>query len=213
MARRRSRCPWGEAHPLYVEYHDEEWGVPLHDDTRLFEMLVLEGAQAGLSWLTVLKKREHYRRAFSDFDPRRIARYDARKVVRLLANEKIIRNRLKIEGAVRNARVFLATQDECGTFDHYLWDFVGGKPKQNAWTDLGQIPARTAESDALSNDLKRRGFLVRRFDNLLRLHAGDGNGERPPRRLLPLPGRAQATVTARSECRAREGRWPRPWRR
>ena len=141
-----------------MAYHDEEWGVPLHDDTRLFEMLVLEGAQAGLSWLTVLKKREHYRRAFSNFAPHTIARYDARKVERLLANDKIIRNRLKIEGAVRNARAFLATQNEYGTFDRYIWTFVGGRPKQNAWMHLGEIPARTVASEAMSKDLKRRGF-------------------------------------------------------
>ena len=156
--RPRVRCPWGDSHPLYVIYHDEEWGVPLHDDRRLFEMLTLEGVQAGLNWLTVLKKREYYRRAFSDFDPHKIARYDSRRVQRLLANEKIIRNRLKIEGAVTNARAFLATQHEFDTFDQYIWEFVGGKPRQNAWSTLGEVPARTPESHAMSKDLKRRGF-------------------------------------------------------
>ena len=154
----RVRCPWGDSHPLYVTYHDEEWGVPLHDDRRLFEMLILEGAQAGLSWLTVLKKRPAYRRAFSGFDAARIARYDARRITRLLANDGIIRNRLKIEAAVRNARAFLAVQDEHGTFDGYIWAFVGGSPRQNRWTSLAQVPARTTESDAMSRDLKRRGF-------------------------------------------------------
>ena len=152
------RCPWGTSHPLYLTYHDDEWGVPLHDDQRLFEMLVLEGAQAGLSWLTVLKKREHYRRAFSNFDPRKVARYDSAKIKRLLANDKIIRNRLKIRSAVQNARAFLATQDEWATFDRYIWGFVDGTPKQNSWRHLGDVPAHTPESDAMSKDLKRRGF-------------------------------------------------------
>ena len=152
------RCPWGTSHPLCLTYHDDEWGVPLHDDRRLFEMLVLEGAQAGLSWLTVLKKREHYRRAFSNFDPRKVARYDSAKIERLLANDKIIRNRLKIRSAVQNARAFLATQDEWATFDRYIWGFVDGTPKQNAWRDLRDVPAHTPESDAMSKDLKRRGF-------------------------------------------------------
>ena len=152
------RCPWGKSHPLYLSYHDEEWGVPLHDDRRLFEMLVLEGTQAGLSWLTVLKKREHYRRAFSNFDPRKVAQYNSAKIERLLVNDKIIRNRLKIRAAVQNARAFLSTQDEWGTFDRYIWSFVDGTPKQNAWRHLEEVPAHTPESDAMSKDLKRRGF-------------------------------------------------------
>ena len=154
----RTRCPWGDTHPLYIAYHDTEWGVPQHDDTRLFEMLLLEGAQAGLSWLTILKKREGYRRAFSQFDPRKIARYDARKIARLLANDQIIRNRLKVNAAVTNARAFLAVQEAFGSFDRYIWQFVDGRPLRNAWTTLSHVPARTKESDALSADLKRRGF-------------------------------------------------------
>ena len=154
----KSRCPWGTSDPLYVSYHDDEWGVPLHDDRRLFEMLVLEGAQAGLSWLTVLKKRAGYRRAFSRFDPKRVARFDAAKVGQLLGNPAIIRNRLKIESAVRNASAVLTTQDEFGTFDAYIWQFVHGTPRQNRWTRMAQVPARTAGSDAMSKDLKRRGF-------------------------------------------------------
>ena len=158
MRRTVVRCPWGESHPLYVVYHDKEWGVPLHDDRTLFEMLILEGAQAGLSWITILKKRDAYRRAFSRFDPRKVARYDTRKVERLLTNDGIIRNRLKIGAAITNARAFLAVQDEFGSFDRYIWRFVDGRPKQNAWKTLKQIPARTKESDAVSQDLKRRGF-------------------------------------------------------
>ncbi len=154
----RTRCPWGDTHPLYIAYHDTEWGVPLHDDARLFEMLLLEGAQAGLSWLTILKKREGYRRAFSRFDPRKIARYDARKIERLLANDQIIRNKLKINAAVTNARAFLDVQEAFGSFDRYIWQFVDGQPLRNAWTTLSQVPARTKESDALSADLRRRGF-------------------------------------------------------
>jgi len=153
-----SRCPWGTSHPLYVSYHDTEWGVPQHDDTRLFEMLMLEGAQAGLSWLTVLKKREAYRRAFSQFDPQKVARYDARKIERLLADAAIIRNRLKIRSAVTNARAFLEVQAAFGSFDAYVWRFVDGRSKQNAWTSLEQVPTRTAVSDSLSKDLKARGF-------------------------------------------------------
>ncbi len=152
------RCPWGTSDPLYLAYHDEEWGVPAHDDRRLFEMLLLEGAQAGLSWLTILRKRDAYRRAFDQFYPQHVARYDARKITTLMGNPGIVRNRLKIEAAVRNARAFLAVQQEAGSFDAYLWTFVGGRPKQNAWRRTDQIPARTVESDAMSRDLKKRGF-------------------------------------------------------
>jgi len=154
----KERCSWGESHPLYVPYHDREWGAPLHDDRRFFELLVLEAAQAGLSWLTVLKKREAYGRAFDDFDPEKVARYDRRKVARLLGDEGIIRNRLKIEAAIANAKAFLAVQKEFGSFDAYVWRFVGGKPIQNRRKAIKQVPARTAESDALSKDLKSRGF-------------------------------------------------------
>jgi DNA-3-methyladenine glycosylase I len=152
------RCDWAGSDPLYVEYHDTEWGIPLHDDRRLFEMLVLEGAQAGLSWLTILRKREAYRRAFDRFDPRKVARYDARKVRALLADAGIVRNQLKIESAVKNARAFLEVRDEFGSFDAYIWRFVGGQPIRNAWRAMKDIPARTLESDAMSKDLRKRGF-------------------------------------------------------
>jgi DNA-3-methyladenine glycosylase I len=152
------RCMWAGSDPLYLAYHDTEWGVPLHDDRRLFEMLVLEGAQAGLSWITILRKREAYRRAFDAFDPRTIARYDARKIRSLLADPGIVRNRMKIESAIKNARAFLQVVDEAGSFDAYIWQFVDGRPKRNAWKAHKDIPARTDESDAMSRDLKKRGF-------------------------------------------------------
>jgi DNA-3-methyladenine glycosylase I len=158
-ARARIRCAWARPqNPLYVAYHDEEWGVPVHDDRHLFEMLILEGAQAGLSWETILNKREAYRRAFDDFDARRVARYDARKTTALLQDTGIVRNRLKIASAIGNARAFLAVQAEHGSFDAYVWSFVGGVPRQNTWAALKSIPPRTPESDALSKDLLRRGF-------------------------------------------------------
>ncbi|MGH7898843.1 MAG: DNA-3-methyladenine glycosylase I [Candidatus Binatia bacterium] len=158
-AKSRARCSWpGDSYPPYVTYHDREWGTPLHDDRKFFELLVLEAAQAGLSWLTVLKKRENYRKAFDGFDPRKVARYDAKKVRRLLANPGIIRNRLKIESAITNARAFLEVQREFGSFDAYVWRFVGGRPIQNRRKTLKELPARTAESDALSKDMKSRGF-------------------------------------------------------
>ncbi len=154
----KRRCEWGSGDPRYVEYHDCEWGVPLHDDRKLFELLCLEGAQAGLSWSTILYKRENYRRAFDRFDPRKIARYDARKVKKLLADAGIVRNRLKVNAFIENARAFLAVQKEFGTFDAYIWQFVGGRPKQNAWKTLKEIPAKTPEAEAMSKDLKKRGF-------------------------------------------------------
>jgi DNA-3-methyladenine glycosylase I len=153
------RCGWaGSSNPLMIEYHDREWGVPVHDDRKHFEFLVLEGAQAGLSWSTVLNKREAYRRAFSRFDPARVARYDAKRIRKLLADPAIIRNRLKIESAVRNAGAFLAIQKEFGSFNAYCWRFVGGRPKLNRWVSMGKIPATSPESDAFSKDLKQRGF-------------------------------------------------------
>ena len=152
------RCGWCSLDPDYIRYHDEEWGVPVHDDTRLFEMLILEGAQAGLSWLTILKRRASYRAAFNDFDPEKIARYDARKIARLLADPGIIRNRLKVAAAIRNARGFLAIRKEFGSFDRFIWQFVGGKPQVNRHASLRGIPARTAASDAMSRELKKRGF-------------------------------------------------------
>jgi DNA-3-methyladenine glycosylase I len=154
----RTRCRWATGDALLTRYHDKEWGVPEHGDRRLFEFLILEGAQAGLSWLTILKKRENYRRAFDRFDPRKIARYDARKVRALLANDCIVRNRLKIAATIQNAGSFLRLRDEFGSFDAYVWQFVGGRPRSNHWTNLKQLPARTEASDALSKDLRRRGF-------------------------------------------------------
>jgi DNA-3-methyladenine glycosylase I len=154
-----SRCGWVDlSKPDYVAYHDEEWGVPTYDDRRLFEFMVLESAQAGLSWYTILRKREGYRRAFDGFDPAKIAQYDAVKVEELLANPEIVRNRLKVLATITNAQHFLAVQAEFGAFNAYVWGFVGGKPKVNAWRTLAECPASTAESDALSRDLKRRGF-------------------------------------------------------
>src|SRR5262245_50310836 len=154
---RRSRCAWARD-PLDIVYHDEEWGVPVHDDRTLFEFLILEGAQAGLSWATILRKRDGYRRAFAGFDPVRVARFTAARVARLLANPAIVRNRAKIEATVGNARALLAVQREHGSFDAYLWDFVGGRPRQNAWRVVKHVPAETDESRALSRDLVRRGF-------------------------------------------------------
>lgn len=151
------RCPWAKGDE-YIDYHDKEWGVPVHDDRLLFKFLILEGAQAGLSWITILKKRETYRKAFDEFDPELVAKYGKRKQQALLANPGIVRNRLKIAAAVQNAQAFLAVQEECGSFDEYAWEFVGGKPKQNAWKTMKTVPARTSESDAMSKDLKRRGF-------------------------------------------------------
>jgi DNA-3-methyladenine glycosylase I len=153
------RCDWvPKQDPLYVAYHDEEWGVPVHDDRRLFELLTLEGAQAGLSWSTILKKRAGYRKAFADFDPASVARFDAVTVERLLQDPGIVRNRLKVESAVANARAVLSVQEELGSLDAYLWGFVGGSPTQNRWRTIAEIPAETPESRALSKDLKRRGF-------------------------------------------------------
>ncbi len=152
-----TRCPWAQTEAM-IAYHDAEWGVPLHDDRALFEFLILEGAQAGLSWSTILNKRENYRAAFDRFDARKIARYDARRVAVLLRNAGIVRNRLKVAAAVTNAKAFLAVQKEFGSFDAYLWRFVDGKPVRNAWRSAGDLPARTAVSDAMSKDLLRRGF-------------------------------------------------------
>jgi DNA-3-methyladenine glycosylase I len=155
----KQRCAWAYgASSLYVPYHDEEWGVPVWDDRRQFEFLTLENAQAGLSWSTILNKREGYRRAFAGFDPEKVARFGAKKIAALLKDPGIVRNRLKVNAAVNNARLFLAVQKEFGSFSKYIWGFVGGRPKVNRWTSLGQLPAVSKESDALSADLKRRGF-------------------------------------------------------
>jgi DNA-3-methyladenine glycosylase I len=153
-----ARCEWCLGHPLYVDYHDQEWGVPEHDDQKLFEKLILDGAQAGLSWLTILKKREGYRRAFDGFDAEKMAAYDASRLGRLLADPGIVRNRLKVEAAITNARAYLRLREHEGSFNLFLWQFVGGKPRRNRWRVLAELPARTAESDALSEALRSRGF-------------------------------------------------------
>ncbi len=153
-----ARCIWAGDDVLYRRYHDAEWGVPLHDDRQLFEFLILEGAQAGLSWITILRKREHYRVAFDDFDATRIARYDANKIESLLQNPGIVRNRLKIAAAINNAQKFLEVQNEFGSFARFIWQFVGGQPRQHAWRGIADVPTRSAESDAMSKELKRRGF-------------------------------------------------------
>jgi DNA-3-methyladenine glycosylase I len=151
------RCEWARS-DLSLQYHDLEWAVPVHDDRRFFEFLILEGAQAGLSWETILKKREAYRSAFDGFDPATVARYGPRKISQLLANAQIVRNRLKIASAIQNAKAFLAVQEEFGSFDAYVWRFVNGQPRVNAWRTLKQLPARTVQSDAMSKDLRQRGF-------------------------------------------------------
>jgi DNA-3-methyladenine glycosylase I len=152
------RCRWAGDDPLYIAYHDREWGVPLHDDRKLFEFLVLEGAQAGLSWLTILRKRENYRHAFCNFDPVKVARFNRRQIRALLADPGIVRNRRKVAAAVENAKVFLQVSEEFGTFDRYLWRFVDGRPIVNHWKTEGEVPASTAASTAMSRDLKQRGF-------------------------------------------------------
>lgn len=158
MTSERTRCSWAGNDALYQHYHDTEWGVPLHDDQRLFEFLILEGAQAGLSWITILRKRENYRAAFDNFDAVRIAAYDTDKIASLLQNPGIVRNRLKVQSTVLNAQQFLRIRDEFGSFDRFLWQFVGGKPVQNAWRSLSEVPASTEVSDVMSRELKRRGF-------------------------------------------------------
>lgn len=153
-----NRCKWAGKDPIYIAYHDTEWGVPLHEDRKLFEFLALDGAQAGLSWITILKKRQNYRQAFDHFDPQKIARYDSHKIDQLLSNPGIIRNKLKIEATVLNARAFLSIQNESGSFDAYIWQFVGGRTLKNRWKTLSEVPAYSDESKAMSNDLKKRGF-------------------------------------------------------
>ncbi|MEZ6098365.1 MAG: DNA-3-methyladenine glycosylase I [Pirellulaceae bacterium] len=158
-ASNNNRCPWAcNVHADYTAYHDQEWGVPVHDDQKQFEFLILEGAQAGLSWWTILSRREHYRRAFAEFNPEKVARFSPARIEKLLGNSGLIRNRLKIESSITNARAFLRVAEECGSFDHYLWQFVDGRPIQNQWADIRDVPATSQESDALSKDLKRRGF-------------------------------------------------------
>ena len=155
---KKRRCDWAGTDPIYVDYHDKEWAVPVHDDRLLFEFLVLEGAQAGLNWLTILRKRPAYRKVFAGFEPARVARFDKRKIERLLQDTSIVRNRLKIESAVRNARAFLKVQEQFGSFDDYQWRFVDGRPRLNRFMTMAEVPARTAESNAFSRDLKQRGF-------------------------------------------------------
>ena len=152
------RCPWAESDPFSCAYHDQEWGIPIHDDKKLFEFLLLEGAQAGLSWSTVLKKRAHYEKVFDGFDPCKVSLYDYRKIEKLLSDPGIIRNRLKIEAAISNAKCFLAIQKEFGTFDTYIYQFTSYKTKKNTWKTISEVPASTTESDAMSKELKRRGF-------------------------------------------------------
>ena len=158
MKNAKETCGWAGADQLYIAYHDKEWGVPVHDDRKIFEFLVLESAQAGLSWITILRKRENYRQAFAGFDPVKVARFDSTKVEELLQNPGIIRNRKKIESAINNAQRFLEVQKEFGSFDKYIWSFTGGCQLVNAWKDLSQLPATSPESDKLSKDLKKRGF-------------------------------------------------------
>jgi DNA-3-methyladenine glycosylase I len=152
------RCNWADNDPLYQKYHDEEWGVPVHDDKKLFEMLILEGAQAGLSWITILRKRENFRKAFSNFDAKKIARYNQAKIDELLQDPGIIRNKLKINAAIINAKLFLEIQKEFGSFDKYIWQFINYEPIVNKWKSIKENPAQTKESDAMSKDLKKRGF-------------------------------------------------------
>lgn len=158
MDKIKVRCAWAGNDPLYQKYHDEEWGVPVHDDNKLFEMLILEGVQAGLSWITILRKRENYRKAFNNFDAKKISKYDSEKVERLLRNEGIVRNKLKIAAAIQNAKCFLEVQKEFGSFDKYIWQFVGGKTIYNRLRTISEVPTVTSESDAMSKDLKKRGF-------------------------------------------------------
>jgi len=153
-----TRCTWANKNPLYLKYHDREWGVPVHRDRGLFELLILEGAQAGLSWLTILKKREAFRRAFDNFDPEKMARYGADKIAALLADPSIVRNRAKIDAAIINAKTFLEISEQYGSFDEYIWQFTGGKPIVNHWRSAGQVPASTVHSDAMSKALRKRGF-------------------------------------------------------
>ena len=158
MKNEKATCGWAGTDQLYIAYHDKEWGVPVHDDRKIFEFLVLESAQAGLSWITILRKRENYRQAFAGFDPVKVAQFDSKKVEELLQNPGIIRNRKKIESAINNAQRFLEVQKEFGSFDKYIWSFTGGRQLVNAWKDLSQLPATSPESDKLSKDLKQRGF-------------------------------------------------------
>jgi DNA-3-methyladenine glycosylase I len=203
----RPRCAWAGGDALNRAYHDREWGVPVHDDRRLFEFLLLEGAQAGLSWLVVLRKREGYRRAFAGFDPRRVARFDRARIARLMADPGIVRNRLKIESAVTNARAFLAVQREFGSFDRFIWGLAGGRPRRNEWRAPRQVPARTPEADAMSRELARRGFrfvgsticyAFMQAVGMVNDHTVDCYRHRPPRQ-APR-GRSRRPATRRSSA-------------
>jgi DNA-3-methyladenine glycosylase I len=154
----KNRCGWSISDPIYIDYHDKEWGVPIHDDRLLFEFLVLEGAQAGLSWITILRRRDNYRKAYEGFDPATVAAFGKKKIRELLADSGIIRNRMKVESSIQNAKAYLQVQKEFGSFDQYVWQFVKGKPIVNRWKKLSEIPAKTAESEAMSKDLIKRGF-------------------------------------------------------
>ena len=184
----KTRCAWCLSDPLYIRYHDEEWGTPLHDDRALFELLILEGAQAGLSWFTILKRRETYRKAFDEFDAKKIARYDKKKAEALMKDTGIIRNRLKIAAAIDNARAFLAVQKEFGSFDRYIWSFIGGKPRHSHLQAMREIPVISPEAEAMSKDLKKAGLSLRQPDHLLCLHAGQRHDQRPCRGLLSRLG-------------------------
>jgi len=208
------RCFGGDS-TLYQRYHDEEWGVPVHDDRTLFEFLILEGAQAGLSWSTILNKRENYRRAFEDFDPERVARITPKRVEKLLLDPGIVRNRLKVAGAVKNARAFLGVQEERGSFDAYVWDFVNGEPIQGRWETLRDVPATTPESDALSQDLRRRGFTFvgstimyafMQATGMVNDHARDCFRRTEVARLAGATGRTGRAAHAPRTARATRGR-------
>ena len=211
------RCSWVSVDQVLMrEYHDREWGVPTHDDRRHFEFLILEGAQAGLSWSTVLNKRDGYRRAFSQFDPEKVARYSAARIDRLMTDPGIIRNRMKIAAAVKNARAFLAVQDEYGSFDAYCWQFVGGRPRQNRWKTPRQVPATTPQSDAFSKDLKRRGFsfvgstviyAYMQAIGMVNDHLVDCFRYRAAAR--PRPGSTPSRTRSRAAVSANQGREPR----
>jgi len=205
----RARCHWVGADPLYVEYHDSEWGVPLHDDRKLFEFLVLEGAQAGLSWLTILRKRDNYRKAFADFDAEAVARFNRRSIERLLRDPGIVRNRQKVEATVGNARAFLAVQEEFGSFDRYVWRFVEGRPIQGRWKTTRDVPAKTPESEAMSKDLIQRGFRFvgpticyahMQATGMVNDHQLDCFRCSPVRKMAPKRGRAPAPSSTTSRA-------------
>ncbi len=200
MPKLPARCPWAEGSAKYAAYHDHEWGVPVHDDRVFFEFLLLEGAQAGLSWSTILNKRDGYRGAFAGFEPEKVARFDARRVARLLGNEGIVRNRLKVASAVGNARAFLATQEEFGSFDAYVWAFVDGRARQNRWRTLGAGPRENGAIGRAVEGPRASRLSLRRLDDRLCVHAGDGPRQRPLGE-LPALARSAAAVSRESLLR------------